>query len=556
MKKKLCSIILAVGLLLPTAAPVMAAPGNVTVTLPSFDVTLNSTEIDNNYSQYPLIVYKDITYFPMTYYDCRFLGLETGWENAQSGLFIDTTGIQGAYHPYSQKSKNAKSAKAQIASFPITVNGQAIDNAKEEYPLLLFRDVTYFPLTWRFCVDEFNWQYSFSTEDGLVITSNVSAVKSYGTLPNQSEHPYLQNAVATDGDYVYYIDEQGVIKRASLNNLSYNTSVYQLPINYISDDYAKPSFSEQDGKITFSYFLGSATTGRPFYFVINEKGEAIERNNSATEKIYTFGNTKFKCYIGSDVKRNNLYQLNKAGIWLNIGSADYIYGWKWHFTANGEGGSTANSAYYDGNKYLYIPAFNQTQAYAKHDADSNDYSETTGIYRINLTTNETISITPKSMDISTFKIMQDKLTYIYDKTIYSYNLKDEKTKVIYQFAPDHLAPYRYTVFGDNIYLQTSKAYDGDLLLTELIKISSSGQAETIDEAKFLTDFAVKGDYLIVLCPEITQTPYRLIVIDKMGKIIFKSADTTTLGSTCIVNDTLYYYNTATKEICSASLKSN
>ena len=159
------------------------------------------------------------------------------------------------------------------------------------------------------------------------------------------------------------------------------------------------------------------------------------------------------------------------------------------------------------------------------------------------------------MEISSFKIIQDNLTYIYGKTIYSYNLKDEKTEVIYQFAPEHLAPYRYTVFGDSIYLQTSQAYDDDLLLTELIKISPSGQAETIDEAEFLTDFAAKGDYLIVLCPEISQTPYRLIVIDKTGEIVFKSADTTNIDSTYVVNDTLNYYNTVTKEICSVTLNS-
>ena len=555
MPKKLCSILLALGLLLPTAVPAFAASGSVSVTLPGFAVTLNGTEIDNDYSQYPLIVYKDITYFPMTYYDCRFLGLETGWENAETGLFIDTTGIQGAYHPYTQTSKNAKSAKAQIASFPITVNGQAIDNSKEEYPLLLFRDVTYFPLTWRFCVDEFNWQYSFTSADGLVISSNSGAVKSYGTLLKQSKDPYLQNDVATDGKYVYYIDEQGIIKRASLDNLSYTTNIFQLPLNYIPDGYVKPSFSEQNGEITFSYFLGSATTGRPYYFIIKENGEAVERNNSSTERIRTFGDTKFKCYIASDVKRNNLYLLDKTGNWKNVGSADYIYGLNWEFKANYEGGFSVSSAYYDGNKYLYLPAFNQAQAYTKHDADPNDYSETTGIYRIDITTDETVRITPEDMEISSFKIIQDNLTYIYGKTIYSYNLKDEKTEVIYQFAPEHLAPYRYTVFGDSIYLQTSQAYDDDLLLTELIKISPSGQAETIDEAEFLTDFAAKGDYLIVLCPEISQTPYRLIVIDKTGEIVFKSADTTNIDSTYVVNDTLYYYNTVTKEICSVTLNS-
>ena len=44
----------------------------VTVSLPTFDVTMNGVKIENEFRQYPFIVYKDITYFPMTYFDIRF----------------------------------------------------------------------------------------------------------------------------------------------------------------------------------------------------------------------------------------------------------------------------------------------------------------------------------------------------------------------------------------------------------------------------------------------------------------------------------------------------
>lgn len=40
--------------------------------------------------------------------------------------------------------------RAELAEGPITVNGQTIDNRTEEYPLLSFRNITYFPLTWRY----------------------------------------------------------------------------------------------------------------------------------------------------------------------------------------------------------------------------------------------------------------------------------------------------------------------------------------------------------------------------------------------------------------------
>ena len=49
---------------------------------------------------------------------------------------------------------------------------QLNEHNKEEYPLLVFRDVTYFPLTWRFAVDELGWQYRFNQKEGLVIDND------------------------------------------------------------------------------------------------------------------------------------------------------------------------------------------------------------------------------------------------------------------------------------------------------------------------------------------------------------------------------------------------
>ena len=63
------------------------AAQNVDVKIPAFPVELNGTVYDNKHAQYPLLVYIDITYFPMTYYLTRELGLTTGW-SAEKGLYI------------------------------------------------------------------------------------------------------------------------------------------------------------------------------------------------------------------------------------------------------------------------------------------------------------------------------------------------------------------------------------------------------------------------------------------------------------------------------------
>lgn len=59
---------------------------NKTAVLPTFDVEINGIKIENNNRQFPLLVYDDITYVPMTYFDCRYLGLSTDWD--------------GKLHPY------------------------------------------------------------------------------------------------------------------------------------------------------------------------------------------------------------------------------------------------------------------------------------------------------------------------------------------------------------------------------------------------------------------------------------------------------------------------
>ena len=190
--KRLIHIMLCTALvfcLLLSGLPVYAASAQIK--LPTFPVTLNGRQIENATLQYPLIVYKDITYFPMTYYDCRFLSLESNY-TPESGLSINKTGISGDYNGYKISGKNLTSGTAQTATFSIRVNGKAIDNSKEQYPLLVYKDITYFPLTWRFAVDEFGWEYSFDNAHGLVINSvsrgsGSATGGSFAPAPSSSE---------------------------------------------------------------------------------------------------------------------------------------------------------------------------------------------------------------------------------------------------------------------------------------------------------------------------------------------------------------------------------
>ena len=152
-------------------AGVPAYASSAQITLPDFAVTLNGMLVDNATRQYPLIVYRNITYFPMTYHDTRFLGLESNY-SASGGLDIKKAGAVGGYNGDRISGTNPRTGTARTAAFPIHVNDKPVDNGREEYPLLLYRDVTYFPLTWRFAVEEFGWIYDFDSTYGLVIDSH------------------------------------------------------------------------------------------------------------------------------------------------------------------------------------------------------------------------------------------------------------------------------------------------------------------------------------------------------------------------------------------------
>ena len=166
---KFLTLMLALLLLLQSSALAADKGKTVTVTLPTFAVTLNDTKIDSAHSEYPLIVYRDITYFPMTYHASRFLHLKSNWYQTEpkGTLFVGySDASEDTWTDTPATSKNTVTAKATVADYQIAVNtvdkGKCLDNSAEPYPLLNFRGVTYFPLTWRFAVEEFGWSITLT----------------------------------------------------------------------------------------------------------------------------------------------------------------------------------------------------------------------------------------------------------------------------------------------------------------------------------------------------------------------------------------------------------
>ncbi|GIP39307.1 hypothetical protein J31TS4_25870 [Paenibacillus sp. J31TS4] len=184
--------LLAGALLLAMLAPGTASAQSqeVTVRLPSFAVTVDGQPIDSTQLKYPVLVYRDITYFPMTWNVGQGMGLRTQWD-AETGLAVDALAEEKTELAMEQGGgfQTGKSYRANVAAFPVRVNAETIDNGSEPYPLLEFQGITYFPMTWRFTNDSFRWETSWSSETGFAIRT--------------AQHPFFDTVVYDDEAYLY-----------------------------------------------------------------------------------------------------------------------------------------------------------------------------------------------------------------------------------------------------------------------------------------------------------------------------------------------------------------
>ncbi len=360
MNRKLISTaVLSVFLCTGISSPAEAAK-SVPVTLPTFDVTLNGQVIENENRKYPLLVYNNITYVPMTYYDSRFLGLTTFW-NQTDGLEIIKSGETCAYREDSVTAGNVKRAAAQIVSGKIKVNGKTIHNANEKYPLLLYRDVTYFPLTWRFAVNEFGWKYQFDNKNGLVITSDNLQTESI-TLKDARDGEFTKFSYAVNGDYLYYEGKQGEIYRRPLDDWKNDTKrvkIVQLEKDYETNAYPLVSLYAEGGSVYYRYHVGGPTMGTDVLYRILDDGTVSE--NLIKEKIDIYADygdvqAQIARYVYSS-EPEKILVTDKNGT-RELGEENKVY----HLCENGYD-KTANQMYVlaaewnqqfsAGEKYLY-----------------------------------------------------------------------------------------------------------------------------------------------------------------------------------------------------------
>ena len=161
-------------LILPLTLITKTNAKSVDIHLPTFNIYVNEVKVENDYKKYPFIVYKGITYFPLTYDDAKFMGWNLKWIKKTRELHVvSTEQVNYQWEEYKQvkgKTKNKKIMKAKTPEFKIKFGEKYLPKTIGKYPVLVYNHVTYIPLVYDYNYEDSCMSFVFSKEKGLEIT--------------------------------------------------------------------------------------------------------------------------------------------------------------------------------------------------------------------------------------------------------------------------------------------------------------------------------------------------------------------------------------------------
>ncbi|MBR5742093.1 MAG: hypothetical protein IKX91_06000, partial [Firmicutes bacterium] len=356
-----------------------ASTDSVPAVIPRFPVTIGGVTLDSLYDEYPVLFFNDITYLPLTYYGCQLLGLYSEW-TPESGLIISDMGSKGRYIPYTRTAPNPGTLTAVPATGKISIKGVPIDNAKEEWPFLIFRNVTYIPLTWRNMHDILGCDYAWDPVNGLVIDrADAASAENVIRLPLDEDHSIVQ---AYAGYFWYYDSGQNISRTPMTGDAS--ELVYEMPKpgqDTLLDP--APHFFISNDKLYCSYIVGSGATMSSRYLLrlnpdgtvtsptgtnVNPDDGKIYQNAVNGEVLEAGSYTLIAHHYPAQTYANLAIRRDGDDKWSAFGEPGYLYGSQ--TTEQFEGGfsytSPTQDTLYEANGRIYTLAHN---SFAKANPD-------------------------------------------------------------------------------------------------------------------------------------------------------------------------------------------
>lgn len=188
-------------LMLALAVGPMSFASAPSATIADLPISLNGQQVDNATRTYPIIKRDGVLYFPLTFQDSRFMGLETKW-TPKSGLEVTSAKVFNSY-PKPQVSAGEKQESdpldVQDIDYPVTFDGKSLQRA---YDIFSYEGITYVPLTQELMSEVFQWSYEYSIEKGLVIEATHKGKK----VTQEDEVLHMGQAQIV-GEYYYYLGQ-------------------------------------------------------------------------------------------------------------------------------------------------------------------------------------------------------------------------------------------------------------------------------------------------------------------------------------------------------------
>lgn len=466
------------------------AEESIILNLPDYDVTINDETIENEKRQYPILEHKGITYFPMTWFDSRYLGIETIW-NSEEGLYVTASNVTGSYSPGTGPISTS-SFTARKPNFNVYINNELYTDT--EYPCLVYDNVTYLPLTWRVAKENLGWDYHWDNKNGLTINSSNPQINQI-SLPTYAK----DNDIIFYDKHYYFIETANDVNKVQMVHEDNTDEIREIYQYEYSTSYGKntlANFLLKDAHLWLSFHSGGATMGRDHLYKI--KDQQVEETFKGYLDFKAYKEDYVKVFYTVPPGPNNLVmgQNNQS-----IGNEGIIYGW--HITIDELGSRSMTH----GQSEKIIG----DDLYIFGSDENNGQEKLNRLHKINLETNQSEIIIDKN--ISYIRYFEDLIYYMdsSDHRIYTCDYNGEN---IHLFSETAIAEASNWYIYDHQLLITSKTD------TELWDIEFRTPSDTLQYQQ-VKDYDVLKDKLILIFED---DDYGCIIYDTKGEEILRITD--------------------------------
>ncbi|WP_175438403.1 hypothetical protein [Fusibacter sp. 3D3] len=521
--------------------------GSVQMVLPEYLITIKGESIDNENAQYPLLNYNGITYIPLIYNLSRTLGVETTWHDKE-GVAIETTGISCELYLV-KSTQNNKTRKFQyraiFPSFKVTINGMNYNSEafvlKKKYPALLYNNLIYLPLTSE-VAEALDLKLQFSVESGLSIENSNPKVENIDSVSSNVKYDEHSELVVVIDKKIYFMTPDRTLAMVSEEDGEL-AELFQLP-----EESNLSALEVDGGNVFLNVHIGGALMGSDMvYEILNEGGKRLI--SDSYNRVHEFDDFNIMYWAGPMPYPGNLTisrtpkAVYDVADYVPLGSKSVLYGWYWHQEGDSEGGTPSDQVYSSGD-YIYLLGFDKMHP---------DY---TSLYEVNA-----INGVSKKLIYRETKDIKRYGDYIYyiskdifgHAAVYKYNMKTQSD--IHE-ATSVSGISQYDVLGNNVYFTDDMGLLYEVAIVESPVSITTGRVYQDQSApcEAIKTFRGDRDYLVITFGAEAQVPHRLLVLDKNGKIVFKTSDHSDIKNISIDNGNLYYMNSGTQHFCRVSLR--